>query len=499
MLFVDLIGLLPIKGFFIMNTVQKSSIFMVLLLVASLLGCEFNNQKSAGYDLKKVIDNPDFEKTYIPLAVLGSGPAGSSAAIYGANARTLSVVFEGNKPGGLLTETTFVENWPGIKSTRGPVIMDNVREQAQSFGAIFVNDTIEKVDFSQWPFVLHTEQGKTYHAFAVVIATGASPRRLNVPGEQEYWGVGGVNTCAVCHAPLYKGQDVVVVGGGDSAIEEAMQLSPYAKKVTILVRKNAMRASQRMQSLLSGYPNIEVVYNREVQKIVGDEGGVTSLEILNNATQELDTMPIGGVFLAVGHVPNTALFKDFIKMDDEGYIIPRGRTQQTSIPGIFAAGEVTDKLYRQAGVSAGQGIIAGMDATAFLKELGFSTQAEQALSSVLYNPDQDDKKGAVLEISDLKTFEETVLKSKVPVIVDFWADYCPSCLQMIPTFNAVSKLFKNDVLFVKVDADAASDIAKKFFVLRVPALLVFKDGSIVARYNETMGIKELTEFVRRFI
>jgi thioredoxin reductase (NADPH) len=481
-----------------MNAQQKLSSLISGMLLVSLLGC-IGQGKTGYYNLQAMVQAVDANKIYIPLAVIGSGPAGISAAMYGANAGMPTVVFEGNKPGGLLTETTYVENWPGIKSTRGPVIMETIKDQAQGFGVLFVNDSIDSVDFAQWPFVLHTELGHTYHALSVVIATGASPSVLSVPGEQEYWGVGGVNTCAVCHAPLYKGLHVAVVGGGDSAIEEAIQLSSYAKQVTILVRKGTMRASDRMQKLLSGYPNITVRYYVEVQKINGDGNNITGVQLYNHETKSTEDMVLDGLFLAIGHDPNTKLFKGQVPLDAQGYIEPIGRTQCTTIPGVFAAGEVTDKVYRQAGISAGQGSIAGIDAANFLKELGFNALIEQTLKPYLFTTQRAEKKNVVTVVQNMDEWEEKVVRSTLPVIVDFYADYCPSCMQMLPAFQAAAQQFEGKVSFVKIDTETATDVAEKMYVLRVPTMLIMKNGQVAARYNETMTFKELVEFVQKFV
>jgi thioredoxin reductase (NADPH) len=346
-----------------------------------------NTQQST----KKAINKSSFDwssvskKTNIvPLAVIGSGPAGLSAAMYGARAGIKSVVFEGDFPGGLLTKTSYVENWPGIPHVLGPKVMKRLRKQACSFGVQCVFDTIEEINFSDWPFVIHTAEGDIIHALTVIIATGAHPRHLYVEGEEEYWGR-GVSSCARCDAPLYKNKEVIVVGGGDSAIEEALQLVPYAKKVTIVHRRNQLRASPHMRERISSYKEIDVLYDSSIKQIIGNGDEVTAVELINSQTGEISTMMIDGVFLAIGHDPNTKIFKNYISTDEQGYIVLEGRSQATNIPGVFAAGDVADPCYRQAGSAAGDGIKAGIDAILFLHEIGFTTQRAHEMIPNMFN------------------------------------------------------------------------------------------------------------------
>jgi len=304
----------------------------------------------------------------IPLVVIGSGPAGLSAAIYGARSAVKTVVFEGDIPGGQLTRTTAVENWPGRSIITGNEIIENLRNQAVSLGAELRYESIDSVDFSQWPYTLTLNDEQVITALTVIIATGATPRVLNIPGEREYWGQ-GVTTCAICDAPFYKNREVIVVGGGDAAVEEALQLSAYAKKITLIVRAQTMRALASGQERIKNNPKISCIYTTQVTEIYGDDSGVTGVRLLNNTTGEIVDFPTDGVFLAIGHTPNTDLFSRYIACDEHGYITMSDRTQKTSLPGVFAAGDVEDSRYRQAGVAAGRGICAALDAVAFLAEL----------------------------------------------------------------------------------------------------------------------------------
>lgn len=318
----------------------------------------------------------DIEKAYnkenvVPIAIIGAGPAGLGAALYTGRANIHTVVFAGPLPGGQLTETSYIENWLGFKKILGYELMNQVQEHAQGFGAIIKDETITRIEFDTWPFVLHTSENNKVHALIIIIATGSSPRKLGVPNELTYWGR-GVSSCAICDCVFFKQKNVYIVGGGDAAIEQAMQLASYAKNVNILVRKDRMRAAASMQNKLDDYPNVRVMYNKEVVKVLGDSVTLEGLEIKDTDTNELEQVQADGLFLAIGHNPNTELFQSGIKLDNYGYIILEGRSQATSVKGIFAAGDVADSIYRQAMIAAGCGAQAGLEAVALLRDIGLS-------------------------------------------------------------------------------------------------------------------------------
>ncbi len=466
--------------------------FVITWLVAKSI-----RTSPASHDLINV-NNLINKENIIPIAIVGSGPAGLMAAVYGARAKIKTVVIEGNKPGGLLTETSWVENWPGNISILGNDIIENLKKQASYFGAQFLSDSVEQVDFNQWPFVLYTENGKKLHALSVIIATGATPRLLGVPGEEKYWGT-GVTSCAVCDAPFFQDEEVVVVGGGDSAVEEAIQLAPYAKKITILVRKSSMRAAARMQERLAAYEKINVRYNIEVQKIIGEESQVTGVELLDNKTKEVTIMPTSGVFLAIGHDPNSGLLSDSIALNSAGYIQLPSRSQETTKSGIFAAGDVADWEYRQAGVAAGDGIKAVLDAIAFLNKIGFNTVIANKIKQNMFNEELLQATISVDQVSSISAFNHVITKNSGLVVVDFYADYCPSCLRMLPVIDAVAQQFAGEITFVKVDAEAAKELVEELFVYKVPCLFVFQNGQLIARYNEVMTKKELTLLLQQLV
>ena len=303
--------------------------------------------------------------------IIGSGPAGYTAAIYAARADLNPVIYTGLEPGGQLTTTTEVDNFPGYpQGVDGPTMMNELKEQAERFGTKVEIDFISKVDFSKDKGGIHklyTQNGDEIKSKTVIITTGASAKYLGLPSEQRLIG-GGVSACAVCDGFFYKNQDVAIVGGGDTAIEEATYLAKICNNVTMLVRKDHFRASKAMQNRLSNYDNIKVLFNHEVMEVMG-ENVVEGLKIKSNLTNNVSELKITGLFLAIGHSPNTDIFKGIVDMDDSGYILTDKTSTKTNIPGVFAAGDVQDKDYRQAVTAAGTGCMAALDAERYLQEI----------------------------------------------------------------------------------------------------------------------------------
>jgi len=300
------------------------------------------------------------------VIILGSGPAGWTAAIYAARAELKPVLFEGPEPGGQLMTTTEVENFPGFpQGILGPELMHNMREQAKRFGTEIISENVTAVDFSARPFKV-TAGAKVYEANSIIISTGATARRLGLAFEKALYGK-GVSACATCDGFFFKGKKVMVVGGGDAAMEEANFLTRFADKVWIVHRKDTFRASKIMQERVLANPKIEVMWNTVVADILGVEAGhVTGVRLKDAATGEMRDMEIDGVFAAIGHEPNTALFKGFLDLDEKGYIKTMAGSTRTNIPGVFAAGDVQDAKYRQAVTAAGTGCMAAIEAEKLL-------------------------------------------------------------------------------------------------------------------------------------
>ena len=311
------------------------------------------------------------QKSSMDTIIIGSGPAGYTAAIYAARADLNPVMYTGLEPGGQLTTTTEVDNFPGYpQGVDGPTMMNELKEQAERFGTKVEIDFISKVDFSKDKGGMHklyTQNGDEIKSKTVIITTGASAKYLGLPSEQRLIG-GGVSACAVCDGFFYKNQDVAIVGGGDTAIEEATYLAKICNNVTMLVRKDHFRASKAMQNRLSNYDNIKVLFNHEVMEVMG-ENVVDGLKIKSNLTNDVSELKITGLFIAIGHSPNTDIFKGIVDMDDSGYILTDKTSTKTNIPGVFAAGDVQDKDYRQAVTAAGTGCMAALDAERYLQEI----------------------------------------------------------------------------------------------------------------------------------
>ncbi|MDR1343261.1 MAG: thioredoxin-disulfide reductase [Prevotellaceae bacterium] len=306
---------------------------------------------------------------HVKCLIVGSGPAGYTAAIYTSRANLHPVVYEGFVPGGQLTMTTDVENFPGYPDgISGAAMMEAIRSQALRFGADIRPGLAVQVDLSKRPFTVTTDGGHVLEAEALIAATGATAKYLGLASEAEYMGQ-GVSACATCDGFFYRKQDVAVVGGGDTACEDALYLAGLCRKVYMVVRRNVLRASKTMQKRVLEAPNIEVLWEHQTREVLGDAGGVNGL-LLVGAGGEERTVAVTGLFVAIGHHPNTELFKKWLTLDEQGYIVTKGKSTATSVEGVFACGDVQDPAYRQAITAAGSGCMAAIDAERFLMEKG---------------------------------------------------------------------------------------------------------------------------------
>lgn len=309
------------------------------------------------------------EPTHVHCLIIGSGPAGYTAAVYAARANMKPLLFTGPDPGGQLMITTEVENYPGYsEGVQGPQMMEDFKKQAERFDTDIRMEMVTKVDFSGPVHKIWTEAGEEFHADSVIISTGASAKWLGLESEQKYMNL-GVSACAVCDGFFFRGKEVAVVGGGDTAAEEASYLAKLCPKVHLLVRRDEMRASKIMQDRVKNAENIIIHWNTEAQEILGD-GEVEAMRVINNKTNEVREIPVSGFFVAIGHKPNTGIFKDWLDMDDTGYLITRPGRTHTNVEGVFASGDAQDNIYRQAVTAAGTGCMAALDAERYLTEKG---------------------------------------------------------------------------------------------------------------------------------
>lgn len=300
------------------------------------------------------------------VLIIGSGPAGYTAGIYTARAGLKPILVAGLQPGGQMTVTSDVENYPGFaKPVDGPWLMEQMREQAENVGTEMISDIIVSIDLNASPKKAVGDSGDIYLADAVIIATGAQAKWLGLPSEKQYTGK-GVSGCATCDGPFYKGKEVIVVGGGNSAVEEALFLTNFASKVTVVHRRDSFRAEKIMQERLFNHPKIEVIWDSAVEEVTGDGKGVTGVRIRDVHTNKITSLMAHGVFIAIGHSPATELFKGVVDMDKDGYLITRPDSTATNIPGVFAAGDVKDKNFRQAVTAAGMGCMAALEADKYI-------------------------------------------------------------------------------------------------------------------------------------
>ena len=331
--------------------------------------CPFGEAKTGEFGLKArriCVFLHDMEREHIKCLIIGGGPAGYTAAIYASRAAMAPVLYEGMEPGGQLTTTTVVENFPGFPGGVEAVkLMDDMRRQAELLGTDIRRGSISEVDFDSRPFALRADDGKLLEADAVIIATGATAKYLGLPSEQKFRGL-GVSACATCDGFFYRRKDVAVVGGGDTACEEATYLAGLCNKVYMIVRRDVFRASEAMQKRVRETPNIEVLWNCNTREVLGDESGVTGVRIERKDGEVFD-IKVDGFFLAIGHHPVSELFAKWIRIDENGYIVTEDGSSRTNVPGVFAAGDVQDPHYRQAVTAAASGCRAALDAEKYLK------------------------------------------------------------------------------------------------------------------------------------
>jgi len=343
------------------NIVKAVSFLFSFLFVLPLIGTFNDNEK----ELARKNETVETGST-VDIVIVGSGPAGLSAAIQGARSGFKTLVIEGSNPGGQLMLTTDIENFPGYSSNiLGPDLISELRQQAKNFGSVFIRDSVSQINFSSLPYKVHTQGGDVFYAKSLIIATGVSSERLGLQGEDEYYGK-GVSYDAISDCGLCKDRDVVIIGGGDSAIEYAAQVSPYAKKITVLVRSKKMRAALSSQENLKLLSNVFIKYNYLVKDIIGNKTHVTAVKVEDGISGKTYKLKTSNIFIAIGNEPNTGFLGESVDLNKNGYITLKGATQETSLPGVFAAGDVTADKVHLAPVAAGCGTQAGFEAVKFL-------------------------------------------------------------------------------------------------------------------------------------
>lgn len=439
------------------------------------------------------------------VVIIGSGPAGYTAAIYAARANLKPLVFEGFQagglPGGQLMTTTEVENFPGFpEGITGPMLMTRMKQQAIRWGAELLTEDVEFVDFSQRPFVIRSTD-REVRAHSVVIATGATAKRLNLTSEHQFWSR-GISACAICDGatPIFRSAELAVVGGGDSAAEESIYLTKYGSHVHMLIRGDQMRASKAMQDRVLKNPKITLHWNTEILDVFGEADHMKGVKLRDAKTGEETDLHVKGLFYAIGHKPNTDLFKGQLDLDDVGYIVTQPGSVETSIEGVFAAGDVQDHEFRQAISAAGTGCMAAMLAERWLSAHQLIQEFHQSADSDVYTAEEavqaknDD--AATYDLSKTRhaggfALRKLYHESDRPILVKYASPQCGPCHTLKPILDKVVTEFDGKIHYVEIDIELDPEIAESAGVTGTPTIQVFKDKGKV---GELKGVKQKTQY-----
>ncbi len=440
------------------------------------------------------------------VVIIGSGPAGYTAAIYAARANLKPVLFEGLQaggvPGGQLMTTTEVENFPGFpEGITGPELMERMKAQAERWGTECYTEDVTAVDLSQRPFTVRSEE-REIQADSIIIATGATAKRLGLPSEKIYWN-NGISACAICDgaSPLFSQQNLVVIGGGDSAAEEAVYLTKYGDRIHLLVRRGELRASKAMQERVLNHPKITVHWHTEAVDVFGENGLMTGIKVRNNQTGVETDIAAKGLFYAIGHRPNTALFKGQIALDEVGYITVKPGTVETSVAGVYAAGDVQDREYRQAISAAGTGCMAALAAERWLSEHNLITEYSQVSTpenstETTSNSPIEEETEANFDINITRHYGGYALRklfheSDRLLVVKYVSPTCGPCKTLKPILDKVIDEYEGQIHFVEIDIVADPEIAKMGQVIGTPTMQFFRDRELL---REIKGIKQKSKY-----
>lgn len=480
------------------------------LIIISIISSVFSLQ---------TLSAKEIETNVQPVVILGGGVGALTSALYLSRAGVEPVLIEGANPGGLITQSHAVENWPGELEISGTDLTQKMRSQVMKNGAVFLSEEVVKVDFSKRPFVITTrslaqpDQTREIRAHACIIAMGTQSNYLGIPGEtgpQGYWGK-GVSNCAICDGSFYKDRTVGIVGGGDAAVLEGLYLSQIAKKVYLFVRKDAFRAGEtkRLEALLAK-PNVEVFYETGVVEILGNGEHVTHVSVEDAKKKEPYSISLDGLFLAIGSRPNTQIFQDQLKLTSTGYIELR-EDQKTSIPGVFAVGDIVDPVYKQAIVASADGAKAAIQTQKYLfDQIGqiadlpkTNLKSNEIVSSKTETRMAKKEPSAaylaslaqgVIEIHSKEQFDQELLGNQTPVIIDFYAPWCGPCKRIAPRFEHSASEFSGKMKFLKVNVDKFYGLSQSYQVTAMPTVVVLDSkGSIVDRRVGPEAIVDLLQ------
>lgn len=453
----------------------KKIIITTACIIAIWIFFITQHQHGAEITLKKAQETDQL----IPVLVLGSGPAGLTASLFTSRAGIKTVVLSGNEPGGNLAEISTIENWPGREPLSGATLVQDLEKQATHFGVEILLDQATKVDITDWPYLVTTEKNGQLRAMAIIVATGGEHKRLPVPGVDTYWGK-GVGICSICDAPLHKGKTVIVVGGSDSAAERALQLAAYAKKVIMVVREHTLQAAHTLQQYMKKIPSIEILYDTQLYSIQGDGTNITQVQLLDNKTEKISTIAAHGVFFSIGYEPRSAIVAHAINHDAQGYITLYDNSQKTNVPGIFAAGLVSDWKYGKAITSAAQGACAGMDAIVFLESIGFSSISAQNWPGTFWqSPTVASTDTQKIEFTDISSQEQLqkIIKTHPHVLIKFFHPLCGTCKLIEKPFEQFA-VAHPDIIYGVVNISTNGTLAHSLAIDHVPTFVLYQDGTV---------------------
>jgi thioredoxin reductase (NADPH) len=530
------------KRYFKVMGILILSFYPIFLLYASIFSGKTHLEKKIIRDKndikKKVMDDMNnienldlsiYSNNCFGALIIGGGPAGLMAGTYCSRFGIPTAIIMGQEPGGPLMRTGIVENWPGIISMEGKKIVESSIEQAKNSKAIIFYEYVTSIEVNTYPFKVVTNKN-IYYAFSIMIATGSTIKKLGCSGEERYWGK-GVSSCAICDGALHKNKSVLVIGGGDSACEEALQLVPHAESIYVLVRGKHMRASQAMQEKIKSNNKIKILYETQLKEIIGKEDIVSDAILFDNEkeylfTEKFSKKELSGVFIAIGQTPNTDLVKNIVELDHHGLIICQNRTQMTSFPGIFCGGDVSNH-YRQAGVAAGEGTIAAIDMFNFLQNRNINvnfyekhakiwfkkdvqmipkvsesnsvncTDGVCSIPGVEITPQNVSKSYKIEKIKTEKEFKKLITEKKDEYyVIDIFGSNCPACVEMKRTFDEYIK--KNPTLSIYlINYEELPSIRKIYKLSGVPTLLLIKNGKVISKAVGSMDLRELEKWINK--
>lgn len=430
----------------------------------------------------------DHTNHLIPVLIIGGGPAGLSAALQTARAQLKTVIFT-KEIGGHLSKANLVENWPGKARTSGGAIMEELALQARSFGTEITTEIVSNIDTSKWPYTVTTKSGKVLQALTIIIATGGNEIFPNIPDIQKYFGK-GIGICPICDAPFDKGKTVAVFGNNDFAADKALRSAQFAKKVILFIEDEHPKITTKVLEYIKERDNISIQSNTQLLQLIGNNDKLAAIEIYHPKNKTTETIPVQRVYFALGFTPNSNICPNLI-VDTDGYIQLYNQTHQTSIPGIFAAGTVEDKIYQKAANVIGRGVQAGLDAINFLQQIVINDY-ELWLPSRYFKSIAD---ASIELISSQEQLNEN-LKQHDIIVLDFFISSCPDCKQLMPLLEQLAQEYENKIKFLKIDYEQTPEIVEAFEIEEVPTLLLIKKGTIIDRTETLINTKsEVEQFI----